>query len=499
MVITQHLNTGISRSKHTWEYHIIFAQFLPRAAASPARPIEAELRGAAASQQKGDEWLQLDHNLGYVLLITTTAATTLCRQYQHNITFDRNLASFRIRVRGFITGSQSFFLYKVTCSSVFAQVFLLSPYALSAASVIMPLSSDQVTALKNPDTKITFQDQNPKKGGSNAWGRYEKYKKCVSIGGATAAGANWQDLSSDFEKGYMKFSTTEDVEMSTSTKRAATEGTPDKEAEQRSRVSPSQVAPLVLVPPVVEPRNKVEMSGATIAALRRMMREEVKLGVDDMEQKVAARLDQSLAPLKEQLCEEKEARQKLEERVRILEGKIGNKVAKGEPEDEVDKSVVVLGGFGDKELEEAQDILNHVMAEVDGFKDVHFSNNTPIIALADFESPMKAMKFIRGQRRNAEMQHAQLWASENRSTQERQKCKITSKLKKFMIELAGASPKDVLVNYKSFKVTVRQGGKLCPVAVVGEDMDVQWSNDGMPAVREALDAFCGAGVREGLE
>ena len=36
---------------------------------------------------------------------------------------------------------------------------------------------------------------------------------------------------------------------------------------------------------------------------------------------------------------------------------------------------------------------------------------------------------------------------------------------------------------------VHQGGKLCPVAMVGEDMDVQWSNDGMPAVREALDAF----------
>ena len=51
------------------------------------------------------------------------------------------------------------------------------------------------------------------------------------------------------------------------------------------------------------------------------------------------------------------------------------------------------------------------------------------------------------------------------------------------------APKDVFVNYKSFKVMVRQGGKLCPVAVVGEDMDVQWSNDGMPAVREASDAF----------
>ena len=78
----------------------------------------------------------------------------------------------------------------------------------------------------------------------------------------------------------------------------------------------------------------------------------------------------------------------MEERAPPLDDKIGNKV-----EDGVDKSVVVLGGFGDKELEEARDILNRVMAEVDGFKDVHFSNNTPIIALADVESPMKVMKF----------------------------------------------------------------------------------------------------------
>ena len=90
---------------------------------------------------------------------------------------------------------------------------------------------------------------------------------------------------------------------------------------------------------------------------------------------------------------------------------------------------MALGGFGGKELEEAQDIPNGVMADVDGFKDVHFSNNTPTIAVADFKPPMKAMKFVRGQRRNAQMQHAQLGASENRSTQEKQKCKTTSKLK----------------------------------------------------------------------
>ena len=80
-------------------------------------------------------------------------------------------------------------------------------------------------------------------------------------------------------------------------------------------------------------------------------------------------------------------------------------------------------------LKEAQDLVNCVMAEVDGFKDVHFTNNTLTIASANLETP------------------------------------------------------------KFFKVMVRQAGKLCPMAVVGEDMNVQWSNDGMPAVREALSVF----------
>jgi len=66
--------------------HKFCSQFLPRAAQSPTRLAEAELRGAAASQQEVDEWLQLDHNLKYALIITTTAAAaTLCRQYQHEI------------------------------------------------------------------------------------------------------------------------------------------------------------------------------------------------------------------------------------------------------------------------------------------------------------------------------------------------------------------------------------------------------------------------------
>ena len=61
-----------------------YSLFLPRAAQSTTRLTEAELRGAAATTQEQEEWVQLDHNLKHVLIITTTAAAaTLCRQYQH--------------------------------------------------------------------------------------------------------------------------------------------------------------------------------------------------------------------------------------------------------------------------------------------------------------------------------------------------------------------------------------------------------------------------------
>ena len=66
--------------------HNLDSLFLPRAAQSTTRLTEAELRGAAATTQEQEEWVQLDHNLKYVLIITTTAAAaTLCRQYQHEI------------------------------------------------------------------------------------------------------------------------------------------------------------------------------------------------------------------------------------------------------------------------------------------------------------------------------------------------------------------------------------------------------------------------------
>ena len=59
--------------------------------------------------------------------------------------------------------------------------------------------------------------------------------------------ANWGDLSSDFEKGFMKFVESDmDVYASNAVKRPAPEGSPDKEALARSKAQTSELAPTVL-------------------------------------------------------------------------------------------------------------------------------------------------------------------------------------------------------------------------------------------------------------
>ena len=69
--------------------------------------------------------------------------------------------------------------------------------------------------------------------------------------------------------------------------------------------------------------------------------------------------------------------------------------------------------------------------------------------------------------------------------------KIVSKLKKFLIELANIPPKDVIVNYKLFKVIVRDNGKLMPIAFVKDDLTIDWNDaSDVPAmVREAMQDF----------
>lgn len=81
-----------------------------------------------------------------------------------------------------------------------------------------------------------------------------------------------------------------------------------------------------------------------------------------------------------------------------------------------------------------------------------------------------------------------MWVAQNKSRTERNRSKVVSTLKIFLTQLGEYAPQDVVVNYKTFKVMVRDGGKMVPVAVVSSLLDVKWLDDNptSEAVKEAL-------------
>ena len=201
------------------------------------------------------------------------------------------------------------------------KVFLL---VVLRPAVEMPLSEDQISAVKNGAAIISIQTENPKKAGSKAWERFEKYKHATTIAEAMGNSANWQDISGDFERGYMKIVDTGDETMTSSTKRSAPEGTPEGtpgEAHARAKLQPTQLVPQVLVPEVLDPIHKMEMSAATIAALRSMMREDFRHGMAEMETMLAGKIESSVDEFRKEIASERDARQHLEQRIAHLEVK----------------------------------------------------------------------------------------------------------------------------------------------------------------------------------
>ena len=208
----------------------------------------------------------------------------------------------------------------------------------------MPLSQLQVETLKNPATIIQIQENTSKKRGCKAFGRFDRHKMATTIRGATAKAANWQDLTADFETEYLKIPDLMalDAEASGSTKRAVPEGTPDREADARSKIhSTTIIVPKALLPEASEPVSKVEMRAATIAALRAMMRDEIKNGMLEMEHRFTNKLDRAIGDMKEELKVETAARQQFEERILHLEQnsvKQNNSTTDAGNEERVDKA-----------------------------------------------------------------------------------------------------------------------------------------------------------------
>ena len=98
--------------------------------------------------------------------------------------------------------------------------------------------------------------------------------------------------------------------------------------------------------------NQVEMNAATRAILRSMMREEIAHGMGEVEARVVRALDETAQQLQSQIANEREARVHLEDRIRTPSSAHGDRMVQ-----QVDKSVVVMGGFGDKSVGDAEVLL----------------------------------------------------------------------------------------------------------------------------------------------
>eukprot|EP00435_Cladocopium_sp_Y103_P072715 s777_g41.t1 len=200
-------------------------------------------------------------------------------------------------------------------------------------------------------------------------------------------------------------------------KRGPQEGTPDREATVRSKVA--------LRAPVPQPSFPEQTPAPEVGT------------VDVKRQEIEARLSH---------LENNSNHDDFAKLLAHVEELLSKERFVHDEEEVIDKSMVVVGDFSDKSMEEVEVMVGDLMKHVHGFQEVRVTTNDPPIAFAHFETRVQAMKFIRGQKANAEMQRHKLWASENRSSQERFRCKAVSKLKKFLTEVEAYDPKDVVVN-----------------------------------------------------
>ena len=265
----------------------------------------------------------------------------------------------------------------------------------------MPIAEEHMELLKNGIIQIQFAKENPKKPGSKVWDRYEAYKGTTTIAQATESKAGWQDLTANFEKGFLKIM--QEVEVDTaqgSTKRPAPEGMLEREAQARAKAQASDLMPHTLPTEVQDPISKVKMSAATIATLRAVMREEISIGMSALENRLTNKMDEQFIQMKQDLEQERSARTMLEERVKQLESKQATKENTNDVTEAVGKSIAVIGGFGETIVEDAEKLAHDLLKHEHGFHEVSMADGNSIVGLAQFDTPVNAMKLIRPQKQH---------------------------------------------------------------------------------------------------
>ena len=145
------------------------------------------------------------------------------------------------------------------------------------------------------------------------------------------------------------------------------------------------------------------------------MREEISIGMSAFESRLTNKMDDQFIQMKQDLEQERSARTMLEKRVAQLESKQATKENTNDVTDAVDKSIAVIGGFGETTVEEAEKLAHDLLKHVHGFHEVSMVDGNAIVGLAQFDTPAHAMRFIRSQKKHPQIQTNKLWVAENRA------------------------------------------------------------------------------------
>ena len=150
--------------------------------------------------------------------------------------------------------------------------------------------------------------------------------------------------------------------------------------------------------------------------------------------------------------------------------------------EQVDKSIAVIWGLGDRSVEQAEALLQELLENVAGFRELHMTESQPAL-LAHFQSSALAMRFIRTQKRHRGLQSA--------SRSKRYCMKVVSNLKKCLVEIGGHAATDLIASYPFCRIVVRENSKQIPLALIKPDLGIEWLHDEIATqpIRKALQEF----------
>ena len=124
------------------------------------------------------------------------------------------------------------------------------------------------------------------------------------------------------------------------------------------------------------------------------------------------------------------------------------------------------------------------MDDTAGFVEAFTTNPVPKVVFARFSSIQHLTSFVRAHKTNEKLKEKKLWASMNRSLDERRLSRTASKIKRALIEAGNFDPKAVVVDWKALRVFVVVNRKVVHVASVSKEAEPVWIEGSCAASQE---------------